>query len=191
MRLQITFALFLLLGIVVFAGCYTQIGYHAATDFDRRYHRVVTEEETEEHVEVESEQEKAMPEHSDVETDDGYYGRRKYTRRSTYVYPGGYYAPYWGHYPYYPSHYYLPVAPYYSYPWVYGYGYYGYAPRYYYPYTNVYRRYHGGGSRYVPHSRRTYTPHPEQRRSRSSRGVTSPQPRSERPQRGTRSRNGK
>lgn len=201
MKLQLTFILLLFLAMTAFAGCYTQLGYQehgwqahvgsASSDFDRKYHRVLEKEETEEHAEAESEE--LEPEHIDAEASEGYYGRRKYTRRETYAYPRGYYDTYWGAYAPYPYRYYVPVRfPYYSHPWFYRYGYYGYAPYYrYYPYTNVYRRYYGQ-SRYVPLSRRAYNKRDlrlENRRSRSSRGVTSPKSKSERPQRRIRNRN--
>lgn len=194
MKVQATFVLLSLLAMVAFAGCYTQLGYYASSDFDGNYRTVMDGEKTEDHSEAESDE--LEPEHTDTEDSEGYYGRRKYTRRETYVYPRGYSGGYWGSYPLYPYRYYMPVMPYYSYPWFYGYGYYGYSPYYryyrgYYPYTNVYRRYYGR-SRYVPLSRRTYDRsdwRPENRRSRSSRSVTSPKSRSERPQRRTRNRN--
>ena len=205
MKLQVTFVLSLLLAMVAFAGCYTQLGYQgrslqahiksASSDFDRKYHRALEKEETDEHSEVESEE--LEPEHTDAQVSEGYYGRRKYTHRETYAYPRRSYDTYWGPYAPYPYRYYMPVGfPYYSYPWFYGYGYYGYSPysryyRGYYPYTNVYRRYYGG-SRYAPLSRRTYDRRiwrSENRRSRSSRSVTSPKSRSERPQRRIRNRN--
>ena len=201
MKLQLTFILLLFLAMTAFAGCYTQLGYQehgwqahvgsASSDFDRKYHRVLEKEETEDHSEAESEE--LEPEHTDAEASEGYYGRRKYTRRETYAYPRGYYDTYWGAYAPYPYRYYVPVRfPYYSHPWFYRYGYYGYAPYYrYYPYTNVYRRYYGQ-SRYVPLSRRAYNKRDlrlENRRSRSSRGVTSPKSKSERPQRRIRNRN--
>ena len=205
MKLQITFVLSLFLAMVAFAGCYTQLGYQgrglqthigsASSDFQREYRTVLEKDKTEEHAEVESEE--LESEYTDTEESEGYYGRRKYTRRETYVYPHRHYDTYSGVYAPYPYSYYLPVMPYYSHPWFYRYGsYYGYSPYYrhyrgYYPYTNVYRRYYGR-SRYVPLSRRTYNRRdwrPENRRSRSSRSVTSPKSRSERPQRRTRNRN--
>ena len=193
MKLRVTFLLSLLLAIVAFAGCYTQVGYYASSDFDRKYNQVLDEEKTDDHAEAELEESES--EHTDTEASEGYYGRRKYTRRNTYVYPDRYYSSYWGHYPLYPYRYYMPVMPYYSHPWFYG-GHYGYAPYYryyrgYYPYTNVYRRYYGR-SRYVPLSRRPYQRRdwrPENRRSRSSRSVTTPKSKSERPQRRPRNRN--
>ena len=212
MKLQVTFVLLVLLAMVAFAGCYTQLGYQVgyqgrglqthggsvSSDFDREYDTVLKEEKAADHTEAESEE--LEPEHTDAEESEGYYGRRKYTHRETYVYPRRYDDTYWGPYTPYPYRYYMPVGfPYYSHPWFYRYGYYyGYSPYYryyrgYYPYANVYRRYYGyGGSRYAPHSRRTYDRRdwrPENRRSRSSRSVTSPKSRSERPQRRTRNRN--
>jgi hypothetical protein len=196
MKLQVTFGLLSLLAVVAFAGCYTQLGYYASSDFDRKYHRGLEKEKTEEHSEAESEE--LASEHTDTGESEGYYGRRKYTRRETYSSPRRDYGSYWGPYPLYPYNYYMPVVPYYSPPWFYGYGYYGYSPYYryyrgYYPYTNVYRRYYGR-SRYTPLSRRTYDRRdwrPENRRSRSSRSVTSPKSRSERPQRRIRNRSEK
>ena len=199
MKLQVTFVLLSLLAVVAFAGCYTQLGYYASSDFDREYRTVLEEEKTEDHAEAESEE--LESEHTGPEEAEGYYGRRKYTRRETYVHPRQDYGSYWGPYPLYPYGYYLPAVPYYSHPWFYRSGYYyGYSPYYryyrgYYPYTNVYRRYYGrnyGRSRYAPLSRRTYDRRdwrPENRRSRSSRSVTSPKSRSERPQRRIRNRN--
>lgn len=208
MKLQLTFVMALLFAMVAFAGCYTQLGYQgrslqahvgsASSDFDReryRHHKPGAKEEVAHDSEREAEESKM--EHADVEESEGYYGRRKYTHRETSVYPRGYSGSYWGPYPLYPYRYYMPVGfPYYSHPWFYRYGYYGYSPYYryyrgYYPYTNVYRRYYGR-SRYVPLSRRTYDRsnwRAENRRSRSSRSVTSPKTRSERPQRRTRNRN--
>ena len=205
MKLQVTCVLLLLLAMVAFAGCYTQLGYYqerslqahiesASSDFDRKYDAVLKEGKAEDPSEAESEE--LEPEHTDAEPSEGYYGRRKYTHRETYVYPRRYSGSYWTPYPLYPYRYYRHVMPYYAYPWFYGYGYYGYSPysryyRGYYPYTNVYRRYYGG-SRYAPLSRRTYdrrTWRSENRRSRSSRSVTSPKSRSERPQRRIRNRN--
>ena len=200
MKLQVTFVLSLLLAIVAFAGCYTQLGYYASSDFDREHHkhdRGLAKEGAEHDSEIESEE--LEPEHTDAEKSEGYYGRRKYTHRETYVYPRGYSGSYWVPYPLYSHRYYMPA--YHSYPWFYRYGYYyGYSPYYHYyrgysPYRNVYRRYYGyGGSRYTPHSRRTYDRRdwrPENRRSRSSRSVTSPKSRSERLQRRIRNRNEK
>lgn len=205
MKLQVTFLLLSILAIVIFAGCYTQLGYQghglqthvgsASSDFDRDYDTVVKEEKTEEHAEAESEE--LASEQTDTEVSEGYYGRRKYTHRETYVYPRRYHGSYWGPYSLYPYRSYMPVRfPYYSHPWFYGYGYYGYSPYYryyrgYYPYTNVYRRYYGR-SRYTPLSRRAYNKRDvrlENRRSRSSRSATSPKTRSERPQRRIRNRN--
>ena len=190
MKWQVTFVLLSLLTLVAFAGCYTQLGYYASSDFDRKYHRGLEKEEPGDHTEAEAEE--LESEHTDAEE-----LASEHTRRETYVYPHRSYNTYWGPYPLYPYRYYLPVMPYYSHPWFYGSGYYyGYSPysryyRGYYPYTNVYRRYYGR-SRYVPLSRRAYNKRDlrlENRRSRSSRSVTSPKSRSERPQRRIRNRN--
>ena len=193
MKWQLTFVLPLLLGMVAFAGCYTQVGYHASSGFDQKYNRALEEEKTEEVSEAESEGVAS----EDAEESEGYYGRRKYTRRTVYAYPSSY-GNYWMPYMPYPYGYYLPVARYYPHPWFYGYRSYGYAPYYryyrgYYPYTNVYQRYYRG-SRYVPLSRRTYKKGDlrlENKRSRSSRSVTSPKSRSERLQRRAKNRNEK
>ena len=202
MRLSLTFALLLLVAMIGLTGCYTQLGYYASSDFDGRYHRVLKEEKMEHTSKSTSESEESeLEEHADDEDSKGYYGRRKPTYRNRSVSPYRYntywapYAPYW-------SYGYSPLW-YYPNPWFYGYyapyhryyrsyyPYYGYY-RSYYPYTNVYRRYHGG-SRYVPLSRRTYNNRgawrSESRRSRSSRSVTSPRTRSERPQRRVKTRN--
>ena len=209
MKLQSTFLLLLLLTVVAFAGCYTQLGYHASSNFEHghRYrsvrdieteHTSKTESEETEHAhdtdaeseeaehrhDTDTESEEVEREHEDAEKSEGYYGRRKRTSRTVYVYPDGYHT-HWVPYTYaYPSFFYYPYHPFYGY----RYYYYGYrAPYYryyrgYYPYRNVYRRYHSG-SRYTPHSRRTYKKGDlrlENRRSRSSRSVTSPRSRSER-----------
>ena len=195
MKLQSTFLLLLLLTVVAFAGCYTQLGYHASSNFEHgHYYRSVraaeaehtseTESEDAEHAhDTEVESEEIEREHEDAEESEGYYGRRKRTSRTVYVYPDRdhtYSVP--DTYAY-PSFFYYPYHPFYGYRYYYGYR----APyhRYYggyYPYTNVYRRYHSG-SRYAPLSRRTYKKGDlrlKNRRSRSSRGVTSPRSRTER-----------
>ena len=210
MKLLLTFALLLLVAMVGFTGCYTQLGYYASTDFDGRYHKVLKKEKMEhtsksksESEESKSEEHTNVEEHTDVEDSEGYYGRRKYTHRNRSVSPyrhDTYWVPYAPH-PYYaysplwyhPSPWFYGYhAPYYryyrSYYPYYGYGYY----RGYYPYTNVYRRYHRG-SRYVPLSQRTYNNRGAWRssnqRSRSSRSVTSQGTRSARPQRRVKTRN--
>ena len=193
MKLQSIFLLLLLLAAVAFAGCYTQLGYHASSNFEHGHHyRSVrdtdaahtseTESEEAEHADnTEAESEEIEQEHTDAEESDGYYGRRKRTSRTVYVYPDGYHT-HWAPYTYaYPSFFYYPYHPFYGYRYYYGYR----APYYryysgYYPYRNVYRRYHSG-SRYTPLSRRTYKRGDlrlENRRSRSSRSVTSPRSRS-------------
>ena len=197
MKWQLAFGLLLLLAMVAFTGCYTQVGYYASSDFDQKYHRALEEEKTEDVSEAESEGLETKD--ADAEDSEGYYGRRKYTRRTIYAYP--YRSDtYWGTYAPYPYGYYLPVMRYYPHPWFYGYRYYGYAPYYryyrgYYPYSGYYGRYRRSGSRYVPLSRRTYKKGDlrlENRRSRSSRSVNSPtKSRSERTQRRARNRNEK
>ena len=47
MKLRVAFTL-LLLAMVAFAGCYTQVGYHASSGFDQKYNRILEEEKTEE-----------------------------------------------------------------------------------------------------------------------------------------------
>ena len=197
MKLQLTLALLLLLTMIGLTGCYTQLGYYASADFDQRYHKVLEEEEKGHHSKKESEESELEMDDDADDDADGYYGRRKPTYRKRYATPYRYdtywapHAPYW-----YPAY---PPAFYYPHPWFSRYyrPYYGYYRSYYpyygyYPYTNVYRRYHGG-SRYVPLSRRTYPNRSnwrsENRRSRSSRSVTSPRRQSERPQRRIRNRN--
>ena len=192
MKLQISFALLLLLAMVVFAGCYTQLGHHASSDLGRvhsKHHEGLTEKETETEHADEAESEASELTDADDEDSEGYYGRRK---RSSYrtTYTQSYrYDTYWSPYVAYPYYAYPPVW-YYPYRPFYGYGYYyGYHAPYsryyrgYYPYRNVYRRYHGGGSRWTPLSRRTYKKGDlrlQNRRPQSSRSVTSPRSRSER-----------
>ena len=202
MKLQSTFLLLLLLAVVAFAGCYTQLGYHASSNFEHghpyrsvrdadREHTSEIESEDAEHAHhTEAESEEIEREHTDAEESEGYYGRRKRTSRTIYVYPDRYHT-HWAPDGYaYPSFFY-PYHPYYGYRYYYGYR----APFYryysgYYPYTNVYRRYHSG-SRYAPLSRRTDKKGDlrlKNRRSRSSRGVTSPRSRSEQPRQRLRNR---
>ena len=189
MKLQISFALLLLLAMVVFAGCYTQLGYHASSEYGRvhpKHHEGLTKEKAETEHADEAASEESELEHADDEDSEGYYGRRKRSYRTTYTSPHRYHS-YWvpyGPYPYYayPPVWYYPYRPFYGYSRYY-YGYHAPYYRYYsgyYPYRNVYRRYHSG-SRYTPLSRRTYKKgnlRLENRRSRSSRSVTSPSPRS-------------
>lgn len=198
MKLQLTLALLLPLAMVVFAGCYTQLGYYASADFDRRYHKVLEKEKIEHHSQTESEESESEMHDDDDADSEGYYGRRKRSYRRTYSHPYRYDTYHSAPYAPYPYYAYSPVwSPFH--PWFSGYyrPYYRYYRSYYpyygyYPYTNVYRRYHGG-SRYVPLSRRTYPNRSnwrsESRRSRSSRSVTSPRRQSERPQRRIRNKN--
>ena len=201
MRLQISFALLLLLAMVAFAGCYTQLGYHASSDFGRvhhKHHEGLAKEGTEaEHAE-ESASEASELRAAGTEESEGYYGRRKRSYRTTYTHPYRY-DTYWSPYIAYPSYAYPPVW-YYPYrPFYWDSYYYGYpAPYYryyrgYYPYRNVYRRYHGG-SRYTPLSRRTYKKgnlRLKNQRSRSSRSATSGSSRSRSERLRTRDRNKK
>ena len=200
MKLQLTFALLLILAAVGLTGCYTQLGYYASADFDQRYHKVLEDEDMEHTSKAKSEESELEEHDTDAEDSEGYYGRRKYTYRKRYISPYRH-DRYWGPYMPYSYYAYSPVL-YYPNPWFYGfhapyyryyrsyYPYYGYY-RGYYPYTNVYRRYRGGSS-YTPLSRRTYNRgswRSESRRSRNTRSVTTPKTRSERPQRRTRNRN--
>lgn len=190
MKLQISFALLLLLAVVAFAGCYTQLGYHASSDYSRVHHKHyegLAKEKTEaEHAEEATSEESELAS-ADTEDSEGYYGRRKRSYRTTYTQPyryNTYWSPYVA-YPYYtyPPVWYYPYRPFYRYGYYYGY----HAPYYryysgYYPYRNVYRRYHSG-SRYTPLSRRTYKKgnlRLDNRRPQSSRSVSSPRSRSER-----------
>ncbi len=194
MKLQLILALLLLSAMMGLIGCYTQLGYHASPDFDQRYRKVLEGVEMEHRAKSEEESESEKP-GADEDSED-YYKPRKPIYRKRHV-PSYRYDTYWVPYaPYYA----YPPAFYYPYPWFYGdaYGYYGgyYSSyryhRIYYPYINVYRRYHGG-SRYIPFSRHSYRNRGnwrnEHRRSWSSRGVTSPRAKSERPQRPTGNRN--
>ena len=102
MKLQSTFLLLLLLAVVAFAGCYTQLGYHASSNFEHGQHyRSVRDagaehtsetesEETEHAHDTETESEGIEREHEDAEESEGYYGRRKRTSRTVYVYPDRY-----------------------------------------------------------------------------------------------------
>ncbi len=204
MKLQSIFLLLLLLAVVAFSGCYTQLGYHASSNFEHGYpyrgvrdagaeHASETESEHSEHAhDTEAESEEIEQEHTDAEESEAYYGRRKRTSRTVYVYPDGYHT-HWAPYTYaYPSFLYYPYHPFYGYRYYYS-GYHAPYYRYYsgyYPYRNVYRRYHSG-SRYTPLSRRTYKRGDlrlNNRRSRSSRSVTSPRSRSEQPRQRLRNR---
>lgn len=192
MKLQFTFLLLPLFTIAAFSGCYTQLSHRASTDYYGRvhykHHEGLRKKETEtEHAE-EADSDASELKHADDKGSDGYYGRRKRSYRTTYASPSyrddSYWVPHgaYPHYYAYPPVWYYPYRPFYS---RYGY-YYGYRVPYYryysgyYPYRNVYRRYHSG-SRYTPLSRRTYKKGDlrlENRRSRSSRSVTSPRSRS-------------
>ena len=203
MKLQISFALLLLLAMVAFAGCYTQLGYHASSDLGRVHHKhyeSLAKVETEAEHADEAEFEESELADANDEDSEGYYGKRKRSYRTTYTQPYRY-DTYWSPYVAYPYYAYPPVW-YYPYRPFYGYSryYYGYhAPYYrsyrgYYPYRNVYRRYHSG-SRYTPLSRRTYKKgnlRLQNRRPQSSRSVTSRSPRRSRSERlRTRDRNTK
>ncbi len=164
LRLQ---ALFVILLTVMFAGCYTKLGYYDTAYLQQEKYELVTDtgEETEKDANVQKP--------AEVEESEGYYGRRKPPSRISTPYIGDTYwttyVPYWFAY--------YPVVPYY-YPYpAYGYRrYYGYSA--YYPYR-WYRR-----STYVPNSRRTYKNSSIRREHRRSRSVTSPRTQSERFQHG-------
>ena len=189
MKLQISFALLLLLAVVAFAGCYTQLGHHASSDLGRvhpKHYEGLTKKEAETEHADEADSDASKLKHADDEDSEGYYGRRKRSYRTTYTQPYRYdahWSPYVAH-PYYayPPVWYYPYRPFYGYSRYY-YGYHAPYSRYYrgyYPYRNVYRQYHGG-SRWTPLSRRTYKKgnlRLENQRSRSSRGATSRSPRS-------------
>ena len=185
MKLKAVLILLFLFTTVMIAGCYTKLGYYDPASFKEKQQQHV--EKTEKELEHASD--------SDAETE-GYYGRRKRIYRPSYTYTeDSYWAPY-APYPY--AAYYPPV--YHPYPWYYGYGYYGYHVPYYryyrgyFPYSGYYGRYRG--STYRPTSRGAYKRgvgpreyRPANRRARSSRSVTSSNPRSDRPQRRSRNRN--
>ena len=191
MNLKAISMLLFLFITVMLAGCYTKLGYYDPGYLKEKQHKHV--EKTDEEIEQASD--------SDVENPDestGYYGRRKRTYDSSYSYADdSYWVPYYAppQYAYYPPMYHYP------HPWYYGYGHYGYygyrAPYYnYYRSYSPYRGYYGGyrGSSFLPASRSTYKRgavlnRSENRRSRSSRSVTSSNSRSDRPQRRTRIRN--
>lgn len=137
MNIKYFFALLLLFTTIIFAGCYTKLGYYEAGNLKQKQDQQI--EKTEKEIENASE---------------GYYGRRKPTYRDSRSYlSDSYWVPYT---PYYYT-YYPPYAYSYHHPWCYGYytPYYGYYPyRSYYPYRGYYGRYHG--SRVYPTSRGTY-----------------------------------
>ena len=189
MKLQLILVLLSLLAVVAFAGCYTQLGYHASSDYGYgRVHHKHHEEPTQEKTETEHTSEASELKHSDDSDSEGYYGRRKRSYRTTYTQPYRY-DTYGSPYVAYPPVWYYPYRPFYGYDRYYD-GY--HAPYYgYYPYRNVYRRYHSG-SRWTPLSRRTYKKRNlrlENRRSRSSRSVTSHPPRSRSERQRLRNRN--
>ena len=171
----------LLLAVIAFTGCYTQLGYYETHTSTRqtsyRHQDVHQREDGDEKVKSGQEQQEeveATEEPSEVD-DEGYYGRRK----PSYSSPSRYYRPY--SYDYYD---YSPVYPYY-----YGgyhplYPYYGYS---YYPYHSYYGGYHYGGYRYRPYRYGYSTPRSKignlnfgKRRSQGYRGVRSSQPSSRR-----------
>ncbi len=186
MKLKSVFIPLLLFSTMILIGCYTKFGYHDSAFLQENQHQ--HQENNEEKMEQAS---KAETEDSDES--DGYYGRRKRTYGSS-RYNG--HNSYWIPYRPYPYAYYQPMY-YYPQPWYYGYGYgyYGYRTPYYRYYGGYYpyRSYYGGyrGSSYLPANRGTYKRgavlnRSENRRVRSSRSVTSSNPRSERPRRSTR-----
>ncbi len=171
----------LLLVMMTFAGCYTQIGYYephsparrtVSHHQDEHRHRdgdKKIESEQEGHGEVEMEAEL-----SEVE-DEGYYGRRKPSYIDSSRYYRSYYYDYPPVYPYYGG--YHPLYPYYRYS--------------YYPYYSYYGHYHYyGGYRYRPYRYRSSIPRSKigdlnfgKRRPQSDRGVRSSRSSSSRPSR--------
>ena len=182
MNLKAIFILLFLFTTVTLAGCYTKLGYYEPANLKEKQHKQMEKTEKEEIEDVSD---------SDVETE-GYYGRRKSTYSTFYPYAG---ETYWVPYTPYPSYAYYPPA-YYSHPWYYGYGYHRPYYRYYrgyYPYTGYHGGYYGSTR---PASRSTYKRgavlreyRSGNRRARTSRSVTSSNPRSERPQRKARNSN--
>ena len=165
----------LLLAVIAFAGCYTQIGYYEPRPSVRETssHHQDGDEKMDSEREAEEEVE-ATAEPSEM-GDEGYYGRRK----PGYSYSDRYYRSYYydDYYPVYPYYYggYHPLYPYYGYS--------------YYPYHSYYGPYrYYGGYRYRPYRYGYSTPRSKignlnfgKRRSQSYRGVRSSQPSSRRP----------
>ena len=166
----------LLLVVITFAGCYTQIGYYEPRSSTRQTasHHQDERRHQDGHKKMESEQEgqgevAVEEEPSEVE-DEGYYGRRK----PSYIDSDRYYRSYsYDDYPVYPYYGgYHPLYPYYRYS--------------YYPYYSYYGHYRSYG--YRPYRYRYSRPLSKigdlnfgKRRSQSYRGVRSSQPSSRRP----------
>ena len=160
MNIKSFYLLLLLLATFLFVGCYTKFS------LDETLHMKQVKENNEEKTEIEAKGD------SESESFEGYYGRRKPTKGSYRSYVDD---AYWGRYsPYYYNGYFPPHIYSYRYPWYSGY--YGYYPyRSYSPYgSGYYGRYHSSGFYGTP--RGTYkksTVLKSQRRSQSSRSVTS------------------
>lgn len=171
MNIKSILTLLLLLTTIIFAGCYTKLGYYEAEHLNQKQDRQV--EKTEKEIEKTSES----------ATSDDYYGRRKPTYRYSRSHVrDSYWVPYTPHY----YSYYPPYAYSYYHPWYYGYytPYYGYYPyRSYYPYRGYYGKYHGSRVYHTP--RGTYknkTILKIHRRAQYTRSVTSRNSLSERSQ---------
>jgi len=171
MNLKATFILLFLSATILLVGCYTKLSYHEPTYFAENQQKPIKR--------TDKEIENASDSEIEVENGDseGYYGRRKFTYRSTRSYArDSYWFPYRPYpYVYYPSYMY-----YYPNPWYSGYytpyGYYGS----YYPYRGYYGRYR---STFHPTSRRTYKRvstfkglRSDYRRARYSRSLSSSTP---------------
>ena len=164
MRNKFAFTAVLLVMSILLAGCYTQLGYHAASRITPRGADQIDETKTlNEHEEDGEDQASVEPQTETVE-DGGYYGHRKRT--------------YDRHIPYYDRHYFSDPYPYYGY----------YSP--YYPYYPYYRDYgYWNPYRYGQRHHRYYAPryytnrdfHHGKRRSRSHRGADSQRSFSDRP----------
>lgn len=190
MKLKPILILFLLFAVLTIVGCYTKIGY---------FEPIPVNENQDKHVETTKETKRGTVS-SDVETDidesEGYYGRRRSNYGSSYK---DTHRSYWVPYASYPYSHYAPSY-YFHNPGYYGYPYWYYPPyyRYYsgfYPYGSYYGSYYGR-SYYPAYRGSTYKRgaisrgnRVESRRSRASRSVTSPNPRTERLRRSSQNRN--
>lgn len=124
MKIKSIFTLLLLSTMIIFAGCYTKLGYYEAGHLNQKQDK--QSEISEKEIENASED---------------YYGRRKPTYRYSRSHvSNSYWVPYTPHY----YSYYPPYTYSYYHPWYYGY----YTPYYgYYPYRS-YSLYHGYYGRY-------------------------------------------
>ena len=164
----------LLLVVITFAGCYTQIGYYEPRSPTRQ--TASRHQDERRHQDGDKKMESGQEEQGEVAAegelsesgDEGYYGHRK----PSYIDSDRYYRSY--------SYDYYPVYPYYGDPL---YPYYRYS---YYPYYSYYGHYRYYG--YRPYRYRYSRPLSKigdlnfgKRRSQSYRGVRSSQPSSRRP----------